>query len=275
MATNDLTDNEYRGICFDETYHTYLTNEKLEYALGKICEESLQGHKIDIVAFDACLMSMIEIASMVKKYAHVMISSQEVELGSGYNYQKVLQPFLSSNPDRYTFAKHIVKAYEEAYSNKTNDYTQSAIDLSLIDAVEQNINTVALLLIEALQHQKDNAAKNIIKMCRSRRLCTVFDEPSYIDLHHFYYNLLANIEHFKCTNPEKDQEIKTTLKQALQQGMSLILSSVLENSVGKNLMHAKGISIYFPEYKIFGSYRKTGFATSNAWLLFITQFLLL
>ena len=79
---------ESRGVCFDETYGTYLTNQKIDEALSAICSKLKK--KIDIIGFDACLMSMIETAELIKNYAEYMVASQEVELGAGWRYDLVL-----------------------------------------------------------------------------------------------------------------------------------------------------------------------------------------
>ena len=68
-----------KGICFDDSTGNYLTNQKLEAALQEVTTRYLGGKKFAIIAFDACLMSMLEIAEITKRYADIQISSQEVE----------------------------------------------------------------------------------------------------------------------------------------------------------------------------------------------------
>lgn len=75
-----------RGICFDDTFRSYISNNDLDFALKEISSKSLNNKKLDVVVFDACLMSMIEISSIVQKYAHFMATSQEVVYGTGQNY---------------------------------------------------------------------------------------------------------------------------------------------------------------------------------------------
>jgi len=263
-----------RGICWDDSTGNYLTNQKLDAALNEICTNLLGGKKLNIIGFDACLMAMLEIAEITKKYAHIMVCSQEVELGAGWNYERVLSPFRNTTMNQETLAKHIVEAYYEVYSKITNDYTQSAINLDDIDKLENNVNVVANLLTECLRLQKNNSVKNAIQASRSKLLCTHFDEPSYVDLHHFYTNLLANLKYFSLSNAEQEKTLKSSLMQALDGGRQHIKELVLANRAGKNLSLAQGISIYFPERRIHPSYRKTSFAAKNKWINFMTQYLL-
>src|SRR5438552_18163221 len=104
-----------------------------------------------MISFYVCLMSMLEVGNIVKDYAHIMVGSQEVELGTGWDYSKVLSPFAESSPDKFTFAQHIVEMYEKTYSNITNDYTQSAVYLDEISLLETNVNVMAQLLTDCLK----------------------------------------------------------------------------------------------------------------------------
>lgn len=263
----------HRGICFDESTGNYLTNSDLSHALNTIQKNFLGGKKINIICFDACLMAMIEVANLIKPYADYMVGSQEVELGSGYDYEKIITPFIKYSPDPATFSQHIVKEYENTYAKITNDYTQSAIDLTKISELEIIVDSIAQLLIDALKNQQGQTVKNTIKASRHKLLCTHFDEPTYIDLHHFLLNLLNNLDHFKYNNPQIEYDIRLKLQTQIKQALKFINTVVLANTTGKNLKRAQGISIYFPEFKIHTSYRKTPFAAQNRWSHFIARYI--
>ncbi len=271
-----LTENELpdRGICFDDTTGNFLTNQDLSYALKTVTENFLGGKKFSIISFDACLMAMLEVGNILQPYANYMVASQEVELGTGYDYQKVLAPFTVSSLTQREFAQHIVSAYNDTYSRLTNDYTQSAIDLADLAVLEENVSTVASLLIHCLKEQKDESVKKALRTSRHKLLCTHFDEPSYIDLHHLYTNLLSNLTHFELFSPERDRVLKATLARELERGMTLIDNFVIANEVGKNLRKAHGLSIYFPERRIHNSYRKTNFAQTNMWIQLLGYYVL-
>lgn len=263
---------DYRGICFDDTTGHYLTNQDLEYALDTACNKLLGGKKIDIIAFDACLMAMIEIANIIKKHADYMVASQEVELGTGYQYELTLKP-LMQQIDKKSLAQHMVATYGKTYERITGDYTQSALDLNLLAELESNIDNVALLLIESLKHQKSNSVREAIKTSRHKLLCTHFDEPSYIDLYHFYTNLLSNLKQFSFEHTTDGSFLMSGLQKRLNEGLELIKKVVVANTTGKNLKQARGISIYFPERRIHSSYPKNKFAKSNRWLTFLKAYL--
>jgi Clostripain family len=266
---------DQRAICFDDSTGHYLSNQDLDMALNHICTTFLGGKKFSLICFDACLMSMIGIAMITKKYANYMVASQEVELGTGYDYYKILFPFWHQSLEPEIFAEHIVNAYEQSYGQITNDFTQSALDLSKITNIEKNIDQVASLLVECLIAQKGSTVTEAIKASRHKLFCTHFDETSYLDLAHLYENLSTNIKRFSLNNPSEEKTIKMRLEKLLSEGLALITRAVIANKVGKNLSHAKGISIYFPERRLHSSYNKTSFAQSNQWFSFLKTYLAL
>lgn len=263
-----------KGVCWDDTTGNYLTNQDLSRALDLVCKKYLGGKKFGLIGFDACLMSMIEISNYIKNYAHVMVSSQEVELGTGWDYTKILKPFRKINlATPQDLGAHIVQSYASSYSNITNDYTQSALDLDAMGLLEDNVNIVAQLFLDALNNQKGKSVKNALKVSRNKLLCTHFDEPSYIDLHHFYCNTLKNLRKFTLNSATKTASTKKQLEQALGDGCKLIEGIAFANQVGSNLSKAHGISIYFPTRKIHHSYARTDFAKNNTWFNFLKKYL--
>lgn len=263
-----------RGICFDETFKSYMNNQDLKYALHEIQNTVLGGKKISILWFDACLMAMLEIANLAKDHVDYLVGSEEVEFASGSNYELVLSALADKAISPQDFACHIVDSYEKAYKFITRDFTQSAMDLSSIDAVEANVHAVATQILIALQEQRGNCVTKLLQQCKARPMCTCFEERSYIDLRHFYMNLQANLQNISLTNPTREGTVKFALLRLLDQGINLINSAVIDNKVGSNLPKAGGIAIYFPERGMFQSYPKCEFAKSNNWSAMIAQYLL-
>jgi hypothetical protein len=270
-AINNIK-SEQRGVCWDDTTGNYLSNRKLDIALYTIRQNCLNGEKFGIIGFDACLEQMIEVASFIKKHAHVMVGSEEVELGMGWNYEAVLFPFLTTKLDTFTFARHIIDAYDKTYQSITNDYTLSAINLDSIILLEKNIDNVSKLLIEGLKNQKI-AFSRVIKESRNRLVCTYFDEPTYIDLHHFYKNLSNNMRKLIIDGSSRDQQLKDALIAMLEEGIQLIEQLVIANTTGRNLKNARGIAIYFPERTIHSSYKEALFLATNSWGSLLTSYI--
>jgi hypothetical protein len=266
--------NDPKGICWDDSTGNYLTNQKLEQALSEIKNNLMGGTKFDIIAFDACLMSMLEVAEITKRYANIQISSEEVEPGPGWRYDEALSLFARGNPDSQTLSMHIVDAFAHAYKASGNhpgfaDYTQSALDLNQIDTLENAIDKLGSLLHEALQSDQGSSYKNIIQNSKRKGACTHFNEPTYVDLLHLLNNLHKNIRESLPGRNALANEITKTIQDA----QAAIKRVVIRNVSGPNLPQASGISIFFPERKIHPSYKKSNFAKNN-WTKFLTSYLL-
>ncbi len=262
-----------RGVCFDSTTGNYLTNKKLEESLSVICSPQVLGKKFGIIGFDACLMSMLEITNIVKNYAHFYVGSQEAELGTGWGYSSILVPFEKGTLSAYEFAKRIVESYKETYENITNEYTQSAIDLSKIEDLERSIHSLSVLLIKGLLDQENDSVSNAIKASRKSSNCTHFSEPSYIDLHHFLSNLYKKINLFSLKNKAETGDFKIKIKNEIEKSLLLMKHAIIANAAGKDLKNAQGLSIYFPDKRIHASYKKTLFSHSNGWSKFLERYL--
>lgn len=266
-----LRQKQLRGVCFGDTYGTYLTNQKLQYALKEVSTKLLKGKKVDFVGFDACLMSMIEIGNLLHPYADYMIGSQEIELGTGWPYHTMLEPFKKRALSPEELCKHMTTAYHQSYRSITYDFTLSAIKLNKLKALEKSLDSVVSLLLTALANQKNNTVTRLIRASKSRRLCTHFSEPSYIDLHHFLSNLTETLE-FMSVKTEFNY-LKPALEDELAKTRKILLESVVSNCTGKNLPQAKGLSIYFPSRMIETSYAITPFAKSYKWLSLLQRML--
>ena len=202
-----------------------------------------------------------------------MVGSQEVELGTGWSYNDILAPIAQNDLSEEEFAAVIVNAYNNAYKPVTEDYTLSAIKLQHVDAIERALNNVAIGLRKCVTQQNYNSVINSIKASRNKLLCTHFDEPSYIDLHHLCNNLLSNLQHFSLQQAPENGSLINDLRQALMDTKSSIELAVSSHCTGAKLNKARGISIYFPEQFIFKSYPTTPFAQQYEWLNFLRTYL--
>lgn len=272
ISQGETACSEVKGICFDDSSGNYLTIAKLTHALDVISSEIIKK-KIKILACDACLMCGADVFIGFDPYVHYFVGSQEVELGTGYRYDYLLEPLVKGKLKcDAQFARHFVHAYKEAYGRITQDYTHAAIDLTHVPQLEQTLDTLAQLLIFGLEHQQGKSVKDAIRLSRHKNHCTRFNEPSYIDLGHFLNNMLKNAS--KCELADAhSKEFREKLTSALFAAKKAISNAVIANSVGHNLSHATGISIYFPEYIIHKSYHQNSFAQKTSWLSFLKKYL--
>ena len=116
--------------------------------------------RLDLIGFDACLMSQMEIASTVAPYARYMVASEEYEHGIGWAYSSFLYD-LAVNPGMSTptLAANIVNSFinddivfydvanaEQEIASLFETQTLAAIDLDQYNNVTTALNDLAYKL---------------------------------------------------------------------------------------------------------------------------------
>jgi hypothetical protein len=98
------------GVCDDWISKDRLTLSEITLAL--------EGYRLNLIGFDACLMSMIEVAYSLQEVANVMVASEEWEPWDGWPYDAILAN-LVSNPEwkEEDLARQIVDDYIESYKH--------------------------------------------------------------------------------------------------------------------------------------------------------------
>ncbi len=94
-----------------------LTTAKMVQSLEKL---KTDGINLSLLAFDECHMGSAEVFYELRSYAPVLVGSEEVISGPGYDYSQAFQP-LNNNPaavDSATLAQSIVTAFENVYGKQ-------------------------------------------------------------------------------------------------------------------------------------------------------------
>ena len=82
-------------------------------------EDETRGYKtVDLIGFDACLMSSVEALSEFTEVAPLFVASAELEPGDGWDYQGIFD-FMGGNPDLTPadLAGAVVERYADYYAN--------------------------------------------------------------------------------------------------------------------------------------------------------------
>ena len=139
------------GVCFDETEdYDSLSLRELDAALLNVC--GAMGRKYDFVGFDACLMGSLETANILASYADYMLASEEIEPGSGWDYEAIGE-YLVRHPgaDGRAFGQAVCDSYQKACSGDGygDICTLALIDLSRMDPLLVAFNDFAHGLFDA------------------------------------------------------------------------------------------------------------------------------
>lgn len=195
-------------------------------------EMSYDGVPFDLVGFDACLMASIETASVFAPYAQVLVGSEEVEPGGGWDYRTIFNE-LGQNPAMT--GEELGVAITDSYYNKyvqtpTEGYiTFSVIDLTKIDELETLLGEFSEGLSGSIVQP---AAMQTISAARQNTE-SYGEEPgvvSYdmIDLYNFV---------------DRQTNANASTAAALKAGIE---DAVLYEVSGAQRQYSYGLSIYFP-----------------------------
>ncbi len=112
------------GVDYDYGDRDALTLDELRDVFAKL---KGMGIHLDIVGFDACLMSMLETIYSLAGYTDYIVASEEVEPGYGWPYDLVLEK-LAENPSMTPreLAMVIVASYEAFYQGLDRQATTMA-----------------------------------------------------------------------------------------------------------------------------------------------------
>lgn len=129
-----------RGISKDEETGNQIATQDIDDAIGP--------DKLDIVAFDASLMQMFEVAYQIRNKASFVCGSEESPPGAGYPYDLVFRSFQDS-PDSPTAAltKGFVDGPLAVPGYAADKITQSVLDTSKLFALAGALDTLAQELI--------------------------------------------------------------------------------------------------------------------------------
>lgn len=234
-----------KDIAWDDTSGgDKITMSELEYALSAI---SIQmGKNVDIVGMDACLMAMTEVAYQIKDYADILVASEENEPNDGWPYDTILGQLVSyptMTPNQ--LATDIVDSYVFSYT-VSDDVTQSAIDLSYMDTLANQLSAMAL----AIMSDTLTPSVNYINASTSSQY---YDDWDFIDLNDFCNEVLA------YSNSVFVKNIASNIQQTLS-------SAVLRWAYyGYGVDKSRGLSIYFPYTAYDSYYNNTNFAQDTQW----------
>lgn len=254
---NASSDQLSRAILLDDNTKDFLDNQEMKKVLASTAK--LLKRKLDILGMDACLMSMAEVGYQIQGSVDYTVGSEQTEPGAGWPYHTILNA-LTKNPKMtpQELSKLIVKKYIASYPNDVDDgVTQSACDLSKVDALATAVTGLAKTLITSLE---DTASRQRIMAVR----CQVqsYYVPDNIDLVDFC-SLLVNAGAETATATACKNVIK-----AVNSGYVIALGCK-----GKQVKNSNGVAIYFPIQAVSPLYTGLDFCKKTGWDVFLKAYL--
>jgi len=219
----ELTEPLAKSILFDDESHDYLDNLELKAIFEEL------DKKIDIVGFDACLMGMMEVVYQLKNHAEIVVGSQELEPGNGWDYKAILT-YIANNPEasNESISEEIISSFINSYSGENQDLTLSSVRTDKLSHTACLMDNFAHAI---LSHEHDISVR--VSLFSIYDATQKFDKK-YLDLYHFT-NL---VKEYYLQDDINIVEKATELLDGLNE-------LVIENQT-HNFEDANGISVYLP-----------------------------
>ena len=212
---------------------------EIRQALQASCEEDAENPAFDIIGFDACLMSTIEVTHALDGFAKYYVLSEETEPGDGWDFS-FLQT-LSDNPTMSPAAvgREITDKYMDCYMtqnvNLKNIY-QKDVTMALLDA--KKCEELYEAYSELAKKQLIDSADDMGVLAGIGRACMssthfagdYYNAYNQVDLANYVDNLVE-------IYPEESSRISNLIDEA-----------VIYHRENGSLSEAEGIAAYIPGY---------------------------
>ena len=157
------------GVCNDENHSgESLTLPELKQGLS----DGLQGQKLDIIAFDCCLMNCIDLCADLSGISDYSVVSQEMVSGTGLDYDGWMTP-LAADPSMSSneVARLMAETYvaDNAGGRRASTATMTVIDCGKMPEVMEAANAFSDSLAPLMQ-------SNFSGVVRLRNQLTSFGE---------------------------------------------------------------------------------------------------
>ncbi len=256
--------------------NAYMTIFDLRSALENIKKNYLSGNKIDILGFDSCLMSMLEIGYELKDVAKTIVASEGNLPNAGWTYvpmfEKLIITLAEHNceevKEKSLDAKAAAKCFVEGFIEQQKKYAiggrsvdLAAWDLDEVDTVVSALKKLAESLIDKFDLSKLAEKRKLTRedifvyeelkkiILQSHIVCQTFMHDQCVDLKDFCEQLALECncleEHLNLLklNSKTFNEIKTKSGDVIRAIGKCVLKS---GFCGDEYQFSNGISLYFP-----------------------------
>lgn len=120
----------YRSVSSDDDHRSILFNKQVQTVLEA---QAAKGMRFDIIAYDACLMSMVETAYSLRHCADYLVGSQDLEPGAGWEHNLLLEKLVKQptmTPEQLAAA--VVESYQERYG----DFDKTTLSATKLNTIE-------------------------------------------------------------------------------------------------------------------------------------------
>ncbi len=228
FLTGNLT-AEQKAMLHDDTDNGLLTNREA----GRMLASALNGRKVSMIFSDTCLNGMVEVMHEFAKHADVIVASEDLEPGDGWDYKLWFEKMAAAPPvDSVSWAEQAVSAFEETYKNRTG------LHPCTLGAFKTD-NRLAQAFKELIEAVDAHGRTGWYWMRDAREVTQSFSTYATYDLFNFTENLRKVLK--------EDNADAEAVKEKAD-----VLAAALENcrvhsvALGDKVRNSHGLAFWFP-----------------------------
>lgn len=227
----------FRAVSSDDDTKSILYNVEVQQAIARSFSSV---EKLDLLGFDACLMAMLETAYGVEGHVKLMVASEELEPGDGWQYADWLGR-LVANPT--LTPEGLGRAIVDSYATHYRDSYFTT--LSLLDLSRARPTATALTKFADNLRSAGEDELQLIRAARSD-LSSYADwdnPPSYLSI-----DLVTLLDRYKSRtrNALLAAQADATMIEAKAMVVANYASLRSQGAPGNGLYGSQGIAIYYP-----------------------------
>jgi hypothetical protein len=249
------------GISFDDDTGGYISTPQLAQALA-------QTGGVDVMATDACLMQMAEVAYELKDFAKYIVGSEETIPGRGYGYHKILRRLkFNSGRGAESMGSMLTRTYGQ-YMVADKGATLSSLDASQLPELARLMDGFARTAMAS-----DAETKNALKEARDEAYA--YAEASYKDLARFAKAAVKKLPNGELKTQARQLSRHITRELVDTRRRNLFSYDVNEETGDKEHYRldlsnkSKGVSAYIPDAAFSPKYSQLSFARDTQWDEFV------
>ena len=227
----------FTGAAWDEDtgqnlLRDHLTAPEIRSALSKVYNDT--GNKVDVMLFDACMMSSIEIVAEVYGYADYLVGSETIGWTVTFDIYEPLLNYLNANPD--------ASPHDVAYTiiADAHPYDNTSYETQAISAIDVNQAYWTAYYIEYLSEEMINKMSTYKAQIETARNHTHSFMGPYdgtknklIDIYEFAYYVKMYVD-------------DSTIQYYAQKLMDSYANTVINFKNTQTVSYTHGINTYFP-----------------------------
>ncbi len=217
-------------------------------------DEALGANTFDIIAWDASLMQMMEVAYEARNFADYVVGSEESPPAEGYPYDLVFEPFRQNPNDTVA---NLTQGFVDGMINyppyATRKITQSSIDTTQLAALKTSLSTLA-------QELTNNAGTIATQVQNARSLSQAYSQTSTR-----YYRDIVDL----CLKLEAEAGMPASVIAAAADVRAKVAAAIVWEGHNAQSPNSHGLSIDFSPASVFGpsqaDYAQMQFAIDSVW----------